>query len=90
MIVLGGTNDLGSGRDAESTFAALREVYDVAFSHDAQVLALTVPECAARSKSLDAERDSLNKLIKGSKSDSLYVSVGSAVLMPVMCTTCTP
>lgn len=64
IIILGGTNDIGYGFEADRVFAGLEKIYQVAFDHGANVLALTIPECYAVSPKLDARRDKLNNLIK--------------------------
>lgn len=71
IIILGGTNDLGWGRKPGDIFAGLEEIYKVALDHGASILALTVPECAAKSRSLDERRNELNTLIKERKGDRL-------------------
>lgn len=71
IIILGGTNDLGYGFEAEPVFAGLEKIYQVALEHGANILALTVPECYAVSPKLDARRDKLNTLIKEYKAERL-------------------
>lgn len=71
IIILGGTNDLGHGLKPDDIFAGLEKTYKVALDHGASILAMTVPECAAVSKSLDERRERLNTLIKERKGDRL-------------------
>ncbi|OJJ04444.1 hypothetical protein ASPVEDRAFT_152801 [Aspergillus versicolor CBS 583.65] len=63
VIVLGATNDLGRGYPCWKIFPALKEAWQVALDSGAQILALTVPECAAVNKRLDTARAELNSLI---------------------------
>ena len=56
-------SDLGSNASTENTASALYEVWKVAQEQDCRVLAMTVPECAAKLPSLDENRDMLNHMI---------------------------
>lgn len=51
------------GVDLEQTFPALKATWTHALSKNSKVLALTVPECHAKSERLDARRDDLNQRI---------------------------
>lgn len=64
IVILGGTNDLGFGLKPDVIFAGLKKIYEIARDHGANVLAITIPECAVINKSLDGRRDELNTLIK--------------------------
>jgi hypothetical protein len=68
---LGGTNDIAYATDPDDIFAGLEACYEIAFSHGANVLALTIPECHAISKALDERRNAVNKLIMEYKPDGL-------------------
>ncbi|TVY86723.1 hypothetical protein LAWI1_G006822, partial [Lachnellula willkommii] len=57
VIFLGGTNDLGYGRDASEIFADIKKVLRMPLDHGARVVVMTVPECAVVSEKLDARRD---------------------------------
>ncbi|KAA8645628.1 hypothetical protein EYZ11_003466 [Aspergillus tanneri] len=63
VIILGGTNDLGYGYQCSKIFSALKDAWEVALNAGAHVLALTVPECSAVNKRLDASREELNSKI---------------------------
>ncbi len=69
--MLGGTNDLGYGRQPEDIFSGLQECYEVALEHGANILALTVPECSALVEHLDRRRDELNNMIKEHEADRM-------------------
>lgn len=75
MIFLGGTNDLGYGRDASDIFADIKKVLRMPLDHGARVVVMTVPECGVKSEKLDARRDELNGFIRGvvEVEESLYV-----------------
>jgi hypothetical protein len=51
------------GNRSNDIFSSLKKVYDFALEHGANVLALTVPECAAQIPNLDSRREELNRLI---------------------------
>jgi len=72
IIILGGTNDLGWGGEVQDMFEALHKVWDMALETGANVLALTVIECAVRSDKLLKKRDELNDLIAEHEADRLY------------------
>ncbi|KAH6854652.1 SGNH hydrolase-type esterase domain-containing protein [Chaetomium sp. MPI-CAGE-AT-0009] len=76
-IVLGGTNDIGMGFPPEEIFESLKEVWEVPLSHKCKVLALTVPEAGITSpkarQRIDAQRNTLNDLIKGYKHEGFHV-----------------
>lgn len=61
IIILGGTNDLGYGRSAETLISALDDIYTLAHDHGANILALTIPECHAKSQALDMKRNIVNE-----------------------------
>lgn len=63
VLILGGTNDIGSRAHAEDTASALYEVWNTAMAQDCKVLAMTVPECATKISWLDTNRDMLNHMI---------------------------
>jgi hypothetical protein len=63
IIILGGTNDLGYGLRAEVIYEGLQCIYDAALDNSTNILALTIPECSAVSKELDARRNKLNSMI---------------------------
>jgi len=73
VVFLGGTNDLGYGKAAAQIHAAITQITDVALARGAKVLLLTVPECAAKIKSLDERRGELNQLIREDARDGVYV-----------------
>lgn len=63
-LFLGGTNDLGCGKSPSEIYASIREITSIPLSHGSKVLLMTVPECAVKSKKLDAGRDKLNEAIR--------------------------
>jgi hypothetical protein len=69
IIILGGTNDLGYGRSQDRIFSSLKKVYNIAFQHGANILALTIPECSAKNANLDRRRNAVNEMILGYKPD---------------------
>ncbi|TQS34495.1 hypothetical protein Golomagni_05119 [Golovinomyces magnicellulatus] len=71
-IILGGTNDLSVKMQTVSIWPALQKVWSVPLSHSTKVLAMTVPECANCDSKFNAERDALNSLILGHKTNNLY------------------
>ncbi|KAJ5149236.1 hypothetical protein N7448_000814 [Penicillium atrosanguineum] len=73
VIFLGGTNDLGNGNSANMIYSALEDCWDVALSSGAKILAMTVPECAVKSDSLDMNRDALNSRILERESEQFRV-----------------
>lgn len=58
---------------ADSIYSALEDCWGVALSTGAKVLAMTVPECAAKSFKLDMNRDTLNSQILEQESEQLWV-----------------
>ncbi|KAH8820419.1 SGNH hydrolase-type esterase domain-containing protein [Xylogone sp. PMI_703] len=71
-VVLGGTNDLNNGFDADEIYSALQIVWKVALDHGSNVLALTVPECGTCPPALDERRDKLNELILQHEATNFY------------------
>ncbi|RQM05218.1 hypothetical protein DH86_00004242, partial [Scytalidium sp. 3C] len=71
-VVLGGTNDLGHGYEADQIYSALQLVWNVALDHGSNVLALTVPECGSCPPALDLSREQLNRLILHHKANNFY------------------
>ncbi|KAJ5573524.1 SGNH hydrolase [Penicillium hispanicum] len=72
VIFLGGTNDIGYGHKPDRIYAALQDSWKVARDSGAKVLALTIPECAAASASLNTRRAELNALILAHQADGFY------------------
>jgi hypothetical protein len=58
---------------ADVIYHALQDCWNEALSTGARVLAVTVPECAARSPNLDMNRDTLNLHISEHESEQLWV-----------------
>ncbi|KAJ6107851.1 SGNH hydrolase [Penicillium sp. IBT 18751x] len=73
VIILGGTNDLGVGQRVDLIYHALEDCWNVALSSGAKVLAMTVPECAAKLDSLDTKRNTLNSHILKRESEQIHV-----------------
>ncbi|PYH49690.1 SGNH/GDSL hydrolase family protein [Aspergillus saccharolyticus JOP 1030-1] len=72
VIILGGTNDLGSMYPPEKILPALKEAWATAIKSGANVLALTIPECGARLQRLIDARAELNSQILKHDADSFY------------------
>ena len=64
VIFLGGTNDIGWGKKIDDIWNAVVEITDIPLKSGAKLLMITVPECGAKSDSLDAKRNDLNSRIK--------------------------
>ncbi|PFH55847.1 hypothetical protein XA68_17516 [Ophiocordyceps unilateralis] len=72
IVLLAGTNDLAYANEAPDIFDALQSCWDMAIARGAKVLALTVPECQARSKWVDETRRKLNDMILAHKQANFY------------------
>ncbi|OJJ49098.1 hypothetical protein ASPZODRAFT_13835 [Penicilliopsis zonata CBS 506.65] len=72
VICLGGTNDLGYGYDSSKIFTGLQASWNVALSHGARVLALTIPECEVVNKVLDRRRNEVNAAILAHQAEGFY------------------
>lgn len=70
-VVLGGTNDLALGVEAESLFEALRRVWAVPLSKGGRVLACTVPDSKPGKGTVAGRRAELNALIRGWRQENL-------------------
>ncbi|KAJ5665518.1 uncharacterized protein N7477_007966 [Penicillium maclennaniae] len=66
-------SDLGVGHRVDQIYHALEDCWNVALSSGAKVLAMTVPECAAKVDSLDKKRNTLNSHILRRESEQLRV-----------------
>ncbi|KAJ5599941.1 hypothetical protein N7450_001008 [Penicillium hetheringtonii] len=62
----------GHGRASDDIFYALKKTWSAALSSGAKVLALTIPECAAKVISLDTRRNELNRLILSHTEDRFF------------------
>ncbi|KAJ4396727.1 hypothetical protein N0V93_000948 [Gnomoniopsis smithogilvyi] len=72
-VILGGTNDLALGVDAERIFESLRKVWAVPLSKGGRVLACTVPDAGTkRQQDVDA-REELNGLIRSHRQENFHV-----------------
>lgn len=89
-------SDLGHGRASDDIFYALKKTWSAALSSGAKVLALTIPECAAKVISLDTRRNELNRLILSHTEDRLWVIIHHKIsaapvnVILVSLLTCTP
>ncbi|PKY05169.1 SGNH hydrolase [Aspergillus campestris IBT 28561] len=72
VIVLGGTNDLGYGYAPERIYPALQDAWNVALTGGSKVLALTIPECAAKNAALDSKRADLNARILAHEAERFH------------------
>jgi hypothetical protein len=64
VIFLGGTNDLGRSRSASDIFTDIKTILAIPLATGAEVLIMTVPECAYKADWLDKGRDELNSSLK--------------------------
>ncbi|CAI7659658.1 unnamed protein product [Penicillium pancosmium] len=71
VIFLGGTNDIGYGKSYEDIYAGLKKSWMMALTSGAKVLALTIPECAAKFARIDKNRNEVNRLILAHQEDGL-------------------
>ncbi|KAK5990786.1 hypothetical protein PT974_09059 [Cladobotryum mycophilum] len=72
MIILGGTNDLGSMISVKETSQALTDIWDLALLKGSKVLALTIPECHAEIGWLNERRDAVNEYIISHKQKNFH------------------
>ncbi|RHZ43193.1 SGNH/GDSL hydrolase family protein [Aspergillus thermomutatus] len=72
VIILGGTNDLGTRYPASKIYPALQDVWEVALDSGAHVLALTIPECSAVSTTLNTNRNKVNSSILAHKAEGFH------------------
>jgi hypothetical protein len=80
MVVLGGTNDIGSGLSAEAIFGTLVSIWQIGKSKGLRVIALTVPPAKGYVgftdfATVNAKRHKLNDLIKGSSIPDMSVDL---------------
>jgi len=71
-IILGGTNDIATGGNAEDIWQGLKKVYAYPLSHNSKVLALTVPESEGHDDVQRERRDKLNNWILNYKAENFY------------------
>ncbi|RDA96067.1 hypothetical protein CP533_5847 [Ophiocordyceps camponoti-saundersi (nom. inval.)] len=72
VIILGGTNDLAYANEAPDIFDALEACYNLVIARGSRVLALTVPECSAKSAWVDDTRSRLNEKILSHKQKNYF------------------
>ncbi|KAK7424890.1 hypothetical protein QQX98_000166 [Neonectria punicea] len=72
VIVLAGTNDLAYSISPTNIYECLQNVWNIPISRGSKVLALTVPECEARSERLVKRRDELNRSILAHQQPNYY------------------
>lgn len=70
-VILGGTNDLALGVDADRIFESLRKVWAVPLSKGGRVLACTVPDAGTKARRDVDGRAELNGLIRGHRQENL-------------------
>lgn len=73
VIIQGGGNDLGRGKDPRMVFEGLRKVWETALASGAKVLALTVTETSSPSSQVRARYDMLNHMISRYKANQFFV-----------------
>ncbi|KAI1276161.1 GDSL-like Lipase/Acylhydrolase [Xylaria sp. FL0933] len=71
-IVLGGTNDLGWGRSAESIIEGLKKAWDIPLAKGSKVLALTIMETKGRFHDITVRRNEVNEAIKNYEKENFY------------------
>jgi hypothetical protein len=62
-IILGGTNDIAVSRAVSDIYSTIQAMTTLATNHSSHVLLLTVPECHAKTKRVEDEREELNELL---------------------------
>ncbi|PQE15554.1 hypothetical protein CJF32_00006878 [Rutstroemia sp. NJR-2017a WRK4] len=62
-IILGGTNDIAVSRAVSDIYSTIQAMTTLAINHSSHVLLLTVPECHAKTKRVEDEREELNELL---------------------------
>ena len=67
------SSDLGYDKEPDDIYRGLQDSWNIALSSGAKVLALTIPEAAARSKILIERRTKLNNLILSHEVERLWV-----------------
>ncbi|KAJ6007863.1 hypothetical protein N7540_011839 [Penicillium herquei] len=65
-------SDLGYQRNVDEIYTGLQEAWNIALESGAKVLALTIPECKARSEKLDSARAQLNAAILAHEQKDFY------------------
>jgi lysophospholipase L1-like esterase len=71
-VVLGGTNDLGWGKDPAGIIDGLKKTWDIPLRKGSKVLALTIPETKYRAENLPARRAEVNRGIMAHRCSNLY------------------
>lgn len=74
IIVQGGGNDLGWGKDPQVIFEELNKIWRIALDAGAKVLALTVTETSNPGKIMKAKYDALNAMILKHEEDGYHVA----------------
>ncbi|KAG9249652.1 putative GDSL-like lipase/acylhydrolase [Emericellopsis atlantica] len=72
VIMLGGTNDLGSFVSPEDIFQALHDHWHRVLRKGCKILALTIPECGARHERLDRARKIVNDRIMSYQAENYH------------------
>lgn len=72
VVIQGGGNDLGQGKDPQTVFEGLKQIWDVALASGAKVLALTVTETSSPSTQVRARYDLLNRIVLHHKANRFY------------------
>jgi lysophospholipase L1-like esterase len=75
VIILGGSNDIGWGREVAEIFTDLKSLWNEAVNQECQVIACTVPPIRARFPPIQGAQTELNRLIREQvlKTDSIFV-----------------
>lgn len=74
IIIQGGGNDLGQGKDPHAIFEGLKEVWRKALASGAKVLALTVTETSNARLSVKTKYEKLNRMILDYEEEGLFVA----------------
>ncbi|KAI1430127.1 GDSL-like Lipase/Acylhydrolase [Xylaria sp. FL1777] len=71
-IVLGGTNDLGWGKEAEHIIEGLKRVWDIPLVNGSKVLGLTILETAGTFPSITERRNEVNDAIRSYEEENFF------------------
>ncbi|KAI0489655.1 SGNH hydrolase-type esterase domain-containing protein [Xylaria cf. heliscus] len=71
-IVLGGTNDLGWGRQTNQIIEGLKRAWDIPLSKGSKVLALTIPETKGVFRGITEKRNEVNDAIRNYEKENFF------------------
>jgi hypothetical protein len=70
-VFLGGTNDLGWGKQLDEIWETILRVTDLPLREGARLLLMTVPECRPKFRVIDEKRAYLNARIRGDQRENV-------------------